>query len=211
MPLIYSVNYAKCSVGIWQIEEAEDYFLKDLHLYEEEKKELESLSYRKRIQWLSSRHLLHLLTNEEKRLVTSKDNFGKPYLLDSNLHVSLSHSENLVAAIISDFPTGIDVQVKVDKLYRIRNRFLSEKEINEMIDKDDLEQLHIYWGAKECMFKAYGKGKVDFKKHLYVESIGDHKMIAAKFNKPDFEMKYFLKYEIVADFVLVYIIEEHPH
>ena len=64
MPLIYSVNYAKCSVGIWQIEEAEDYFLKDLHLYEEEKKELESLSYRKRIQWLSSRHLLHILTNE---------------------------------------------------------------------------------------------------------------------------------------------------
>lgn len=208
MPLIHSVNEERCSAGVWQIEESESYFLSDLHLYEEERQELRTLSDRKRIQWLASRHLLHLLTNEEKRLVTSKDNFGKPFLIDSSLHISLSHSEDVVAAIIGKFPIGIDVQMKVDKLYRIKNRFLSEQEVSEMGNGNDHELLHLYWGAKECLFKAYGRGQVDFKKHLYIEPVIDKLQFYGSINKPDYQKRFLLKCVQILDFILVYILDE---
>lgn len=208
MPLIHSVNEERCSAGVWQIEESESYFLKDLHLYEEEKQELKSLSDRKRIQWLASRHLLHILTNEEKRLVTSKDNFGKPFLIDSPLHISLSHSEDVVAAIIGKFPIGIDIQMKVEKLYRIKNRFLSERELSEIKNIDDLELLHIYWGAKECLFKAYGRGQVDFKKQLYITPIDNRQDFLGSIDKVDCQKQFNLKSIRIGEFIMVYIIDE---
>lgn len=205
MPLLFSENNDSINVGLWNVIEDEKYFLDDIQLYNEEKDELEKLSVRKKIQWLSSRYLLHLLTHEEKRLITTKDNFGKPYLADSNLHISLSHSGDLAAAIVGNFPLGIDVQMKVEKLMRIRTKFLSEREIDEMYDYNDLELIHLYWGAKECLFKAYGKGGVDFKKHLYIKSVDeDSKSIIGIINKNEFESEYVLQYNFIDEYVLVY-------
>jgi phosphopantetheinyl transferase len=206
MPLLFSKKLDNVSVGVWDVREDAKFFLDDIHLYDDEKVELAALSERKKIHWLSSRYLLHQLTNDEKRLITTKDNFGKPYLADSNLHISLSHSDNLAAALVGNFPLGIDIQMKVEKLLRIRAKFLSEREIEEISDLDNLELIHIYWGAKECLFKAYGKGQVDFRKHLYIKSINQSdKTILGIIDKQDTHKEYQLQYKIIGDSVLVFI------
>jgi 4'-phosphopantetheinyl transferase len=170
MPLIFSKHLGNdVSVGIWQNDEETVFFESNLALYSEEVNELIDLTERKQLEWLSSRYLLHKLIGQNYRLAIVKDNFGKPYLIGSEKHISLSHSGIYTAAIVSGKSTGIDIQVIVPKIEKIKFKFLSLSELEHFEKTKDLNILLIYWGAKESLFKAYGKGSVDFKKELYVE------------------------------------------
>ena len=64
---------------IWKVEESDHFFESGLHLFEEEQQELAILKGRKRSEWLSSRYLLHQLSNVTDRYPCLKDTFGKPY------------------------------------------------------------------------------------------------------------------------------------
>ena len=35
--------------------------------------------------------------------------------------------------------------------------------------KTRMEHLSVYWGAKEALYKAYGRKKLEFKQHILVE------------------------------------------
>jgi phosphopantetheinyl transferase (holo-ACP synthase) len=66
----------------------------------------------------------------------------------------------------------------------LQSRFLSDQE-RKMVDqkKENLstDQLHtLCWSMKETMFKWYGKGGVDFKKHMEIIEIPDAKTGIAK-------------------------------
>lgn len=54
---------------------------------------------------------------------------GKPYLSDSNIHISLSHSDGAVAVAISDEgEIGVDIQSQIDAARegRLKNRFFTD-------------------------------------------------------------------------------------
>ncbi|NJN77515.1 MAG: 4'-phosphopantetheinyl transferase superfamily protein, partial [Saprospiraceae bacterium] len=109
---------------------------------------------RRKTEWLAARYLLQELLG--KNVFCYSDEFGKPILKNSDKHLSISHSRGLVTVIVSDFSIGIDIQVIVSKIQRIAYKFMREEE-NESLDvKKHLEHLHIYWGAKEALYKAYG-------------------------------------------------------
>ena len=67
--------------------------------------------------------------------------------------------------------------------------------------------LHAIWGAKESMFKAYGKKQVDFKRHMTVKiDYVDRDLMKGTgfFHKPDYEASFDLQMENVQDFMFVY-------
>ena len=78
---------------------------------------------------------------------------GKPVFADSPLHFSLSHSGRLVAALLSDAPCGVDIQIMdkpiSDALFR---RVLNECERSADADFFDV------WTLKECLGKLTGEG-----------------------------------------------------
>lgn len=181
MPLLdaYQLPDVKALLGIWKVDEPVTFFENKLTLFPQEAEEVKGLKDRKRMEWFCSRYLLHVLSDRHVRGACLKDAYGKPYLEGSDYHISMSHSEDRTAVIASPHRIGIDIQRIVEKITRIAPRFLSENEMSDIDEHDKVNFLHFYWGAKEAMYKIYGKKEVDFKKHLALQA----------FEKKDFGWK----------------------
>lgn len=196
-------------LGVWKIEEDIDYFETRLTLFPEEKIEIKILKDRKRREWFASRYLLHLMSGRDARAACYKDEYGKPHLRDSEYQISMSHSVDRVAVIASPNLVGVDIQKKVSKITRIGPKFLSAEELKNIPNNHDVEILHAIWGAKECMYKAYGRRGVDFKKHIFTKSFVYNKDVM-NFKGEVIFGDYHRSFDIFAfdfeDYILVYAI-----
>ena len=78
---------------------------------------------------------------------------GKPVFADSRLHFSLSHSENIAAALLSDSPCAVDVEIIRDTVNnKLRDRCMNEQE------KAAGCGFFECWTKKECLGKLSGRG-----------------------------------------------------
>jgi 4'-phosphopantetheinyl transferase EntD len=98
------------------------------------------------------------------------DEFGKPHLKDGK-YISITHSFIYSAVIISDTNVvGIDIEKQRDKIVKIAQKFTFIEEYKTIANHDALvRKLTIVWGAKESLYKIYGKKKLLFKDHIYIE------------------------------------------
>lgn len=79
------------------------------------------------------------------------------------LHVSLSHSGNWIAAVLSGSAVGIDLETcdKHRDFIAIASHVFSEAETRQLhlLAPDELKrQFYLYWTRKECVAKQYGAG-----------------------------------------------------
>ena len=169
MPLVYQQNInGFATVGVWHITEEENFFLKKVSA----QKEIHHPH--KRIQHLAGRYLLKEINSAfpvNDIIVASS---GRPYLEDDKHYFSISHCGNYAAVIISDIKTvGIDIEKPDQRIEKIKNKFTVDRELELFTNADfSLSQkLTFIWSIKEAMFKWFGDGVVDFKKHLCIESI----------------------------------------
>lgn len=115
-----------------------------------------------------------------------RNKFGKPYLADCNIRISLSHSDGTVAVALSDEgEVGIDIQAEIDerRAERLKDRFFADFEaegdnlsvkyyfcdISE--DKAVIEELDLAmaavdgftakWAYAESLMKLFGRGFAD--------------------------------------------------
>ncbi len=171
MPLIeiHTVNDT-CKWGIWEIGEELEELRENLVLHSSEKAELSKINVeRKKKEFLSVRKLMQTLFEswglEYKGLC--KDEYGKPYLVDSHFYISLSHTETHTVAIVHQTqPVGIDIEIGKEKLHRIASKFLSDEELLFVGNQPDL--MTVCWAAKEALYKLYGKKKLIFKKEMVI-------------------------------------------
>lgn len=148
------------------------YELKEYLLSPEELETVHTLSPRKQSEWIASRELLYQVAGLPERTQCLYDDFGKPYLKNSDAYISISHSELWCAAMISDSPCGVDIQVYNDTVRRIAPRFLTAEEQEIAAgSQHPVSGLHVLWGAKECLYKAYGKRKLGFREHLFIRHL----------------------------------------
>ena len=167
MPLQeYIITEPKTRLGTWHITENEGFFREILLLSEVESMEIDRAIGQKKLEKLASKLLLKQLSNGEEVI---KNEFGKPLFKDSKRHLSLSHSGDYVAAIVSEQVVGIDIQYFTQKVERVSARVMNENKFKNLDPNNPLEHLHVYWGAKEALYKAYGKRSLDYRKHLIIE------------------------------------------
>lgn len=158
----------------WQISEGEAFFRDDLPLTAEETTEFERHQHPvRRLEWLAGRWLLHRMTGRNERLAIGKSPYSKPFFIgEPQLQCSLSHSQGTVAALLSEQVCGCDIQVLVEKITRIAPKFMRPDEF-EWVDRDEpaqrFEIIHLFWTAKEAMYKAHGLKELDFREHLFIE------------------------------------------
>jgi phosphopantetheinyl transferase len=170
MPLIrHDILIPEAELGIWQINEPEHWFMEELLLYPPELRQLGELKGRRRTEWLAARQLVHKMSGRTKRAAFVKDEHGKPRLEGSDWHISISHSHGLAAAIAAPVLCGIDIQFIVPKITRLAHKFLCPPEAASIRPEHQMDQLHFYWGAKEALYKAYGRKQLDFIEHIKVE------------------------------------------
>ena len=193
--------------AIWEIEEDTINLFERLELTDEELQKASSMSNARKKEWIAARWLIHKLSGRAQRGRCLKDEYGKPYLEDSKYKISISHSQDKVAVIASPYNVGIDIQKLVEKMRRLSVKFLG---VEEASWDNSLEDLHIIWGAKEAMYKAWGKRGIDFGKDMKVEPFywnNDIIYTTGTLTHKNVTMKFKIKGIKKSNFVLVYAVE----
>ncbi len=155
-------------------------------------------------QWLASRCLIEEATGEQIDKFKKNKN-GCLYIEDQRFQISVSHTDDWTAIGVSSKPIGIDIQTPSKKLERIAQKFIDYKTLHNLRKnkKDYIHFLHLYWGIKEALFKAYSLGKVDFIRHLHIKPFQlEDGMTTAKLIKEDIELSYSVSFHFNENYYL---------
>lgn len=212
MPIFLKKSIApQGELGVWEITEPIEYFMERMELFPEEELLIKDLQGKRKMEWAATRYLLHLMSGRNTRAACLKDEYGKPYLKGSTYFISLSHSHEMSAIIACPKLVGLDIQFIVPKIERIAKKFLSKDELDALHYHNRIETLHVYWGAKECLYKAYGKKLISYSKHLHVspfEFKEDLVVTEGTIQKDDYINHFNIYAEKIENYILVYAVEK---
>ena len=171
MPVFYQQSIDRhTKLGIWKIEETEQFFLETVPLQNE------ITHPHKRLQHLAGRYLLrYLFPDFPFELIRIADT-RKPFLTNDAYHFSISHCGDFAAAIVSsDKRVGVDVEIFSEKIERVKTKFANKIELSTLThfspDNHFNKYLTLLWSCKESIFKWDGNGQLDFRKHMQMQTI----------------------------------------
>lgn len=93
---------------------------------------------------------------------------GKPYI--DELYFNITHSNNYIAFVISNFECGIDIEyVNSSRDIKKLSNYIFKKEIN------DIDLFYRNWVEKEALVKRYGASLFDDveKNNVYIDKLFD--------------------------------------
>ena len=112
------------------------------------------------------RHLRNLQLGKQE---ISYDSKGKPYINNSKVFISVSHSKNYVAFAHDTSPIGIDIEELNPRILKVWERYLHPKEF-DIFDTTSIFDLTVAWTIKEALFKLNTKTGIDFMNDLRIKS-----------------------------------------
>ena len=180
MPLFKKIKENNCEIGIWELSETLDYLIKKSDFSESNK--ITSKKRKKEI--LASRMLLK---NMYADLNIKYNKYGAP-TVENNKFISISHSKKFVTIILSRIKVGIDIQEINDKALNAVSKFINLGNSNQ-ISKNEAT---LVWSCKECIYKWYQKGSVNFLNDIKIHSfkIKEKGKITANFKNQEFTLFY---------------------
>lgn len=129
----------------------------------------------KRLQHLAGRFLLRKLFPHFPLKLIKIAETRKPFLPGEQYHFSISHCGDYAAVIVSSkYRVGVDVEWPQQKIDIVKHKFMGTKEftvLKMMDERDELFKLTMAWSIKEAIFKWYGLGQLDFKKHMVIQQL----------------------------------------
>ncbi len=174
MPLYKIITpNSQTTVKIWKITESFDVLMEEVAL---KPKSLERVLGMKselhQCGFLSVRCLLKTFGYDDVDL--HYDENGKPYLKDGK-HISITHSFNFSAVIISDAIIGIDIEKQRSKISIIANKFIDyEFSYLDENASNYINKLTIIWCIKESLYKLFATPGLSFKQHCLVIPMSDY-------------------------------------
>ncbi len=150
MGIIKKISNVDSIIWIWKINESSD----ALSILTDQKTDVKNENKKK--EFYASRVLIEKMCEELNILFEGirKDNNGKPHLIKSKYHISISHKFPYVSVIFNTKKCGIDIERIDEKVKKIRSKFLSEKE--DLVVGENLKKLVEYWSMKETAYKVDG-------------------------------------------------------
>jgi len=212
MPVVFSKKIDdQTMLSVWKIEETEAQLLSGLQLKQHELDLIATLSNGKRaLHWLSTRLLLRTMLNTADYIDCQMDEHGKPFLVNSDVHISLSHSYDYAAVIISkNRKVGVDIELIKMKIKSIKHKFLSDIELAQKQIGDNTDGLYVCWCAKEAIYKWHGKKGLEFKQHIHIKpfKLNDKGFLQALVELPDGRKELTVNYFKTKDgYMLGYVV-----
>lgn len=149
MPLLFCKQIGTSQLGVWRKDETVAELLALSSLCDSEKEEYNLIANdRRRSEWLATRLLLNRMTGFSQSILHTES--GKPYLSGDARFISISHSLNMVAVMLSDANVGIDIERIHSRTTKVRGKFLTGKE-PDWCTTD--EQHTFVWTVKESAYK----------------------------------------------------------
>lgn len=196
-------------IFVWKITESYDALFSEVKLNERNQARLQNMkSEMHRRGFLSVRKLLEY--NGYTDFDLYYDETGKPHLHDGR-HISISHSHEFSAIIISDKIAGIDLELCREKAAVIAHRFLHEEEINSLDPEspDYIQKITVLWGIKEVIFKIRNEIGISFKDHVRAEPFQmEDQQTMAHLEMGAVHIAFPIHFETIDSFILVYAFEQ---
>ncbi len=206
MPVIKTLtNRSNTVVYVWQVTESEAWLRSGITLSQNSVNRLVTMSSEMhRRGFLSIRHLLLHAGYSDEELYY--DDLGKPHLSDDR-YISITHSYELTAIIISDVSMGIDIEKRREKIERIAVKFVNYEAGFVVGQSNKISVLTVIWGAKESMYKCLGQKGLGFYEHCKVEpfEIGNSTTIS-RIDYGDIQLSFDTFFTEILDSTLVYIL-----
>ena len=151
MSIIKKISNAESIIWIWKIDESLEKLIDLTNQTTDIKNEI------KKKEFYTSRILIEKMCKELniKFNGIKKDDNGKPYLINSKYHMSISHKFPYVTSILDNKACGVDIERIDNKVRKIKSKFLTENEEKKI--GDNLKKLVEYWSIKESTYKVEGK------------------------------------------------------
>ena len=180
MPLFKKIKENNCEIGIWELSETLDYLIKKSDFSETNK----IINKKRKKEMLASRILLK---NMYPDLKITYNKYGAP-TVENNKFISISHSKKFVTIILSRIKVGIDIEEINDKALNAVSKFINISNSNQ-ISKNEAT---LVWSCKECIYKWYQKGSVNFLNDIKIHSfkIKEKGKITANFKNQEFTLFY---------------------
>lgn len=209
MPLFKTVNFnSTTQILVWKVTESYTELFEQVVLNYTNHIRLEGMkSEMHQCAFLSVRKLLQETGHTDLDLYY--DEYGKPHL-HGEKHISITHSHNFSAIIISDETVGIDIELQRNKIIRIADKFChSEFQFLDRDSEEYIRKLTVIWGAKEAIFKIRNEKGISFKDHINVQSFElNVKQNNAKLHFDNLVKDFNIYFEEIEDFTLVYAFEK---
>lgn len=170
MPIFFQHSISETArLGIWKIEETEEFFKGNVPLHRD------VTHPHKRLQHLAGRFLLQFLFPDFPYELVKIADTKKPFLPEEQYHFSISHCADYAAAIVSKTNrVGVDVEIPTERIIKIRHKFLSDEERMKFDNQPmtpDSSLLTLLWSAKESVFKWHSNREVEFSDHIRLSDI----------------------------------------
>jgi 4'-phosphopantetheinyl transferase len=212
MPLFKTIKLSR-SLGtttqilVWKVTESYAELLEQVVLNDSNKVRLNGMkSEMHQRAFLSVRKLLQETGHTDLDLYY--DEFGKPHL-QGEKHISITHSHNFSAIIISDETVGIDIELQRDKITRIADKFCdSEFQFLDLESEEYIRKLTVIWGVKEAIFKIRNEKGISFKNHIRVCDFDlESEQTTAELHFDNLVKDFKIHFEEIEEFTLVYAFE----
>jgi 4'-phosphopantetheinyl transferase len=220
MGLFWKKEEQQFRIYIWKTDEGVEALLPLSNLSADETARLNSFqsSFRKK-EWLCTRIMLSRMMGEGAAIVY--DEFGKPHLQPlinqinminqrpqiNQWSISVSHTKDFVAVLVANAPVaGVDIERISPRIDKIATKFLSSAEQERTPLINQRPYYYIIWGAKEVLFKIYGRGELLFKEHLLTEpfALNDSGTLTGNIKKGTVSKTFQISYLFMADLLLTY-------
>ncbi len=206
MPLFKTIHHnPNTQILIWKITESFSELFEQVILNDSNRIRLDTMkSEMHQRAFLSVRKLLQIAGFTDFDL--HYDVFGKPHL-NGDKHISITHSHEFSAIIISDETVGIDIELQREKIMRIADKFCKSE--FQFLDSDNkaeyIQKLTVIWGAKEAIFKIRNEKGISFKNHIFVNQFSlNVKQNNAKLDFNNWVVDFNIHFEEIENFTLVY-------
>jgi phosphopantetheinyl transferase len=213
MPLYQTITHNSATkIYIWKIEESFETLHNEVILNHKSQVRLNGMkSELHQRGFLSVRKLLQHAGYSDLDLYY--DAFGKPHLND-DMYISITHSHEFSAIILSDQNTGIDIERRRDKIINIADKFvdLESRFLDKQAHSDYISRLTVIWGVKESVFKICNEPGISFKNHIQVDSFQMNESRGFAVLKMEQVQRFFeIYFEEIENFNLVYAFEKEQN
>lgn len=206
MPLYKSLSLpGDARLLVWKITETLEELTADVVLKDVCTLRLDGMkSEQHRKGFLSVRKLMQHIGYTDLDLYYDCD--GKPHLNDGKT-ISITHSYNFAAIIVSTISSGIDMEMRREKIIKIADKFI-DREFNYLDSSDPeafIRKLTVIWGIKEALYKMCSRNGLSFRENIYVYpfEMADSE-VNASVHFEDINGIYPCLFEEIEDFTLVH-------
>jgi phosphopantetheinyl transferase len=193
---------------LWKITEEVDFFMQNVRLKDSSLERLDGMKAEGHQKgFLAVRMLLQ--HNDYTDFDLHYDEFGKPHIKPQgcgikDMEISISHSHDFSAIVISERKIGIDLEILKDKTLKLAPRYMDVSHLQNLSKEDELIKATVVWGIKESVFKIKNVIGISFKDHIFEDDfdLADKKCgVTLRFD--DSNERFDIVFEFIENYVFV--------